>query len=340
MSHEITTRDGVFAVRSAMWHGLGTVLPDYPTRDEAQQLVHPWEPDTEPLYRRYEEPVGVGEDGQIQTAVRYEQIESSVLVTRSDDRGEIGAVSPTYQLVSNSTMYDIAEAIEGIDKGSVLYETGGSLAGGRRVWLMLRLRKPIVVKGDPNGTIVPFFALQNSHDGSGSFRGQAVADRIVCANTSRMADFFARAHRTEFVFSHTKNVAEKIEEAKAALAGWRVMNEQFEEQANHLMTLKVSDVQVSRFVTRFIPMPLASTATPRVEANVWESREIYRQFLSSATCEGINDRAWGLVQASVEYLNYGRKAHSAETRFRRSMLDRQEMVTKAVHLASEVAAYA
>ena len=36
MAHEITTTDNLFSVRQATWHGLGAILPEHPTREEAQ----------------------------------------------------------------------------------------------------------------------------------------------------------------------------------------------------------------------------------------------------------------------------------------------------------------
>ena len=52
MSHNITERDGVFTVREPAWHRLGEVLPDYPSREQAQKIAHPWEPVSEPVYRK------------------------------------------------------------------------------------------------------------------------------------------------------------------------------------------------------------------------------------------------------------------------------------------------
>src|SRR5699024_236789 len=103
----------------------------------------------------------------------------------------------------------------------VMVESGGSLKGGRLVWLLLRLKDPLVIEGDPRGATMAYYALQNSHDVSGAFRGQATSTRIVCANTSQMADMDARARGTECVFRHTRNVADRIEQARTALAGWR-----------------------------------------------------------------------------------------------------------------------
>src|SRR3546814_11823815 len=51
MAHEITATDNLFSVREMPCHGLGTVLSQYPTRDEAKAIAHNWEPLTAPIYR-------------------------------------------------------------------------------------------------------------------------------------------------------------------------------------------------------------------------------------------------------------------------------------------------
>jgi phage/plasmid-like protein (TIGR03299 family) len=332
MAHNITTRDGMFTVREAAWHGLGAVLPEYPTREEAQDLAHNWEPITEPLFRSV--PV-ITDSGDIET--RYERVESHVLNVRSDDGHEIGVVGKDFENVNNSVMYDVASAIEGVDKGSVMFETGGSLKGGAKVWLLLRLSEPIVVNGDPNGTVIPYFALQNSHDGSGAFRGQATMTRIVCDNTAHMADYDAHSRGTEFTFRHTKNIADRIEEAKDALAGWRESVRSFRLISEVLVNTRITSEQQREFVSRFIPMPPPHMVSTRVEANVQEARQTMRNILEGPTSEGIDLTAYGLVQAAIEYQNHYRKARSAETRFKRSYLDRSTITSDAIFLAREIA---
>ena len=170
MAHNITSTDGVLSVRRPMWHNLGTVLDDYPTLEEARTIAHNWEPVTEPLFRRVLNP---------DMTEYYELVEEAQGVVRSDNNAHLGVVSDGWAPVLNKTMYDIADALQ--DVGDDLkIETAGSLKGGRKVWLLIRLNEPLTVKGDPNGEVIPYFALQNAHDGSGAFRGQATMTRIVC----------------------------------------------------------------------------------------------------------------------------------------------------------------
>lgn len=331
MAHHVTERDNLFTTRTPAWHGLGTVFPDHPTREEAQKIAHNWEPITAPIFS--ERPI-VGEDGDLTTVM--EEVEGFKSVVRSDTSDVLGVVSESYTPVNNSEMYDIAEAIEGEAKGSVMYETGGSLKGGSKVWLLIRLRDPLIIGGDDATATIPYYALQNNHDGLGSFRGQATMTRIVCDNTAQVADLDARARGTEFVFRHTRNVKDRIEEARAALAGWRESVETYRLLAEHLASEPISRSEARLFIDSFIPEPMEHIVTERVRNNIDRSREAWWQFYNDQTTERLQNTRWGLVQASVEYLNHGKRAHTQESRFKRSYLDRSELTQQAMKIAQAV----
>lgn len=334
MAHDITGTDHLFSVREASWHGLGSVLDHYPTREEAQTLGHPWEPVDEPIYRKM---VTVADDGSI--VENFEEVPSHVLRTRSDNHESLGVPPATLPIVKNEHLYDIAEAIQG-EGADVMFETGGSLQGGRKVWLLLRLVDPIQVNGDPNGATLPFYALQNSHDGTGALRGQATFVRIVCKNTSQAADLDSKMHGTEFTFRHTKNIHDKIEEAKDALAGWRVSIqewEQFNAQMLRLTFPKSDDrLVVGDFLNKFIPIPPGEVVSDRVRNNVEEARGKWREVYYGQTGEGLQGSAYGLIQASIEYAEHVRWSQSQETKFKRAVLDRNKVVQNAVTIAREL----
>jgi phage/plasmid-like protein (TIGR03299 family) len=332
MSHEITATDNMFSVREMPWHRLGEVLEDYPTRAEAQAKVHGWEPVAQPLYRRIP---SVDADGNLTSA--YEEVEGYVAQERSDTGALIATTSTTYTTVTNDELWDVAEAIQDVPQGDVLYETGGSLGGGKKVWLMLRLAEPLIIPGDPNGATVPFYMLQNNHDGLGSFRGSATQIRAVCANTIRQADIDAQTRGTEFVFSHTKNVTERIEEARQALAGWRDSVEAYQQIAALMLGAKVSKRGEREFLERFIPAPPSFMTSDRVKTNIEEAREAVMAVYNSVTCEGIRGTAWGLMQAASEYSEHVRKANSMESRFRRALLEKNHIMTSAKVFALEAA---
>ena len=346
MAHNIMERDNLFTVRKPAWHGLGQVLPQHPSREEAKAIAHPWEPQSEPVYRRVTAPVQHwhhlqcpdGCDQETELVTTHEEVNDFQGIARSDTGDLLGVVPSTYEVVSNETLYDIAEAIQG-EGAEVLFETGGSLKNGRKVWLLLRFEEPLRLGGRHGTETIPYYALQNSHDGTGAFRGQATMTAIVCDNTAQMADLDAKARGTEFVFRHTKNVGERIEEAKVALAGWRESVETFNRMADFLINTPITAKHRQLFVEEFIPMPQQTMISERVRNNIEEGRRRLNSIFDSPTQESVKDTAYGLVQASVEYHQWYRRARSEESRFQRAYLDRSRFTADAVALAQEVASF-
>jgi len=344
MAHNITERDSVISVRDAGWHGLATVLDDYVTPEEAREMAFPWEPVTMPLYRAV--PV-VGEDGSLTT--RFEEVPGVKGVERSDTGEFFGSVGEDYTHATNRELTQIAEAVEGAGAGEVRVETAGSLKGGRKVWMLLRLNDPIMIKGrrglaDSATATLHYFALQNSHDGTGSFRGQALQTRIICDNTSQAADVEAESQGTEFTFRHTSGITDRIEEAQEAVAGWRESVERYNTLMAHMLDLRVTREQQEVFVENFLPMPLTTKiVSERVLHNVEKARDEFWAIMAGVTSEGVEDTAYGLVQAAIEFQQHVRGVRGendlarAESRFKRAYLDRDSLTTVAVNLAREVA---
>lgn len=326
MAHEITSTDNLFSVRQPTWHKLGVLLDEHPTRAEAQQIAHPWEPLSQPVYTA--EP-RIGEDGELTT--EYVEVKSHKAIARSDSGATLGVVGHTYEPVTNTELWDIAEALQA-DATDVKFETAGSLKGGANVWILIRLEEPLQLVGDERGETIPYYALQNSHDGMGSFRGQATMTRIVCANTSKMADLDAKARGTEFVFRHTKNVGQRVEEARAALAGWRESIETWKALSQHLLTVKMDDDDVLGFLDRWLPIPEFGITSERVRENAHQARQAWFSSLRSVTCESIENTAYGVLQASIEYAEHLRAARTDESRFKRAYLDRSDVVQHAAQL--------
>jgi phage/plasmid-like protein (TIGR03299 family) len=341
MSHEIRENDTVISVRDAGWHGLAKVKADYVTPEEARKEAFDWEPVTTPLYRAV--PI-VGENGPETTYVEVDEVKA---VERSDDGSFLGAVGQDYTPISNRELTEVAEAVEGLASGDVRVETAGSLKGGRKVWMLLRLNEPIAVKGDPNGATIPYFALQDNKDGYGSFRGQALFTRVICDNTAQAADLEAEKRGTEFTFRHTAGVKDRIEEAKGAIAMWRHSVEVWNELMSGLVDLKITAAQRQIFLDSWGPtrLPNAGLAvSDRVMTNIEEARGSFLSIMEGVTSEGIDGTAYGLVQAAIEFQQHVKGVRGAddlaraESKFSRAYLNRDNLTTVAVNLAREVAA--
>jgi phage/plasmid-like protein (TIGR03299 family) len=360
MSAGLTSTDQMFSVREMPWHGMGKIFQDYPSRAEAQEAAHPWEPETEPLYRIVlnEQVCGTCGGGLVRTNGHWEvngsswckdesshmpkrkivKVEEFSLVKRSDTQEPLDVKPDSRSLVTNTEMWDIAEALEG-SSGDVMYETAGSLFGGRKVWIALRFKEPLVIdpKNDKTTTEIPYGALQNDNAGGGAFRLDATSVRVCCANTSRMADLDAKAKGTQFVFRHTKNISDRIDEAREALVGWRESVLNYQRLMRVLLDTPIDRSQRTEFVHQFIPMPQENLISARVRTNVIQARNQMFGILDGPTSEGTEGTAYWLYNAATEYAQWYRKARSPETRFKRSFLDKDRMTTDAFNLAMEVA---
>jgi hypothetical protein len=91
----------------------------------------------------------------------------------------------------------------------------------------------------------------------------------------------------------------------------------YSELAADLLAIPITTQQRELFITEFIPMPPTGLVTDRVARNVEEARMALRAIFDSATTEQVAHTAYGLVQASGEYLDHVRTARSWETRLNR-----------------------
>jgi phage/plasmid-like protein (TIGR03299 family) len=326
--------DSMFSVREMPWHGLGTILDGYPgSWDEARKLAGlDWEPISAPVF---DHNVVLNEAGEMVES--YEKIDGFYTIKRSDNGRILHIPKDSYEIFPNADLGPLVEAIMAQAGGQYLYETAGSLDEGRKVWVLIRAAEPFQVPGDPNGAVLPYVALQNSHDGSGALRAQRLRTRIVCANTSHAADLESERSGLQFVFKHTKSIHERVDFAKAVLAGMSADQVAAQEWAHDLISLKVSDKGRQAFVEMFIPTPVAEVITPRVANNIETARNQIKTYLNSPTCEGIGYTAYGLVQAAIEYSDHGRNSRTAASKFNRCVLSVEPMKRAAERFAREAA---
>lgn len=312
-----------FSVRKPMWHGLGTILEEYPGREEAMQIAgHDFTIEEQPI--------------ALPAGEAWEEIPGWKALKRSDTGDILHVTRDTYEPLQNERLWDIADAIIGED--NVQYETAGVLKAGAVLWVLARINKPSVVKGD-NSETYPYALVSTTHDGTGACKARAVSVRVVCWNTYSAADAEAGRSGRQFTFRHTKRVMDRIEDAKAALGLIQHQHEEFIHLANDLADIKIERSGVVDFLTRFIPEPRADVISERQRKNIEEAREQVKQILdlSSTIPEAHRRTAYGLWSAGIEYLDYMKRAHNEESRFHRTMLDRSKMKRKLMKIVAEVA---
>jgi len=319
--------ESMFSVREMPWHRQGEVPHEYPgSWEEARKLAGmAWDPIEESVY----ELGGVDEDGQ----PLYQPIEGWKRIARSDTGATLWISRDSYTVIDHTEMGEIVEAV--LSQPNVKWETGGVLDEGRAVWCLALLDEPISLPGDPSTTL-PYIALTNRHGQPGACTLRATAVRIVCANTFRAAELEGDRTGTTFSFIHKSNWRSRIEEAREAVTGVRREMREYVELARELLDIRVTPRHRERFIAEFVPMPPEGLVTDRVARNVEEARQALRDILGSPTTAGVADTAYGLVQASGEYLDHVRRARSWETKLGRTLIRPEPLKAKALTLVREM----
>jgi len=186
----------MFSLKEVPWHGNATILESPPTTEEAIRCAGlDWEVVLVKL--------GGELDGVPLTDV------GSWATVRKSDRRVLGTVGPTYRPLQNVDAFKFFQPA--LDAGEAYLETAGSLRGGRRVWVLARIKQdPVeIVPGD---AVLNYILLSNGHDGSMAVRTGFSSIRVVCANT------LAAAHEAGasklLRVRHTENAAETLQKVR------------------------------------------------------------------------------------------------------------------------------
>ena len=233
--------ENLFVTRTPAWHGLGTIVQDSPTSEDAIRLAGlNWRVESQPMY------LGNG----IVIPDAYANV-------RSSDNKVLGVVGNRYQIVQNEDAFVFTDALLG---EGVKYETAGSLCGGKVIWLLAKMPNKYEILGDE---ITPYVVFTNTHDGSGAVKVAMVSTRVVCMNTLNVA--LKGAKRT-WTARHTGNINAKLDDAmntlKLADEYMKAQQDLFED----LYKVKTTDAQVVQLVNNIVP--IKADMTDRQASNV------------------------------------------------------------------------
>lgn len=294
MTHAIET---MFSVREKPWHFAETkevtkLIQEAPTSADALRLAGlDWKVEPKPIYTEVN-----GIFGSTMTP-----IPGFVANTRDSDGVVLGVVSDAYKIVQNTDAFAFTDNLIG---GEVRYETAGSLAGGRRVWLLARLPETEIV-GDK---IEQYLVFTNTFDGSGSVRVSCTPVRVVCQNTLNLALITAKR---SWSMRHTANIEGRLKEAHDTLqlAGNYIFA--LSNKANRMATQHLSETKIDELVKQLFP--IADDATPLVSRRNAERRELFRTALEADDLQNFRGTKWQFVNAAADMAGHAQPIRMTAT---------------------------
>lgn len=275
MAHEI---ESLFYVREIPWHGLGIKVEKAPRSSEALELAGlNWTVTQESIYTNEET-----------------LIEGYKANVRSSDKSVLGIVSNRYSIVQNNEAFEFADNLLG---EGVRYETAGSLAGGKRVWLLARLPKTYIILGDK---IESYLVFSNSHDGNGAVRVAITPIRVVCQNTLNLAMIEARRMWST---PHVGKMEAKLAEAKQTLLHAEHYMHGLNKEAGNLAAKTLSDKEVRLFIEGLIEMP--EKATDIQSNNIYKLRnELACRYYEAPDLKGMPKSGWRMMSAVSDFTTH------------------------------------
>jgi phage/plasmid-like protein (TIGR03299 family) len=294
MAHEIDQTTGqaaVFVTSEPAWHRLGTVIEQATSSAEAIGLagldwhVEQW-------------PVRAFDPHQFGSEARIDEFVANV---RTDTRAVIGVVGKRYRVFQNREAFDFMDALVG-DK-LAMYETAGSLHGGRRVWMLAAIPKEYRAGADD--LIKPYVLLTNTHDGSQALRMIPTTVRVVCQNTLNLA--MREAGMDGLTVSHHPRLESRIAEARAKLGIIAARFDKFDEELHAMLAKDLTVTEASGYFRG-----LAGADVPGGSDRQKKNREkVYGQMLVNFdndrnSLPGMKHTAWAAYNAVSEWADHQR----------------------------------
>ncbi len=219
-----------FSVKQKAWHGLGTIVEDYPSSSEALEFA--------------------GLDFDVIKAPNIHRLpngneivsDASFFTYRDDNNAVLGdKLGPGYNVVQNRDAFTFFDSIVGGE--GIMYETAGALGKGEKIFITAKL--PNYIKVGKDDLIEKYIFLTTHHDGSGSITAAFTPVRIVCANTLAMA----MGNMSNVVrIRHTKSAKDRLKEAHKIMGITNKLSDNLNEIFNSWAKIKISDKNVQRLI--------------------------------------------------------------------------------------------
>lgn len=293
MAHNLEIIDGKAQMFSGEgitpWHGMGTKIAGLATAEEA--LKH------------------AGLDWEVQLIQATKEWKGEVVpipgrfsVTRMTDGKDLGLVSDKYHPFQNLEAFHFLNGLTDT-MGEAVFTTAGSLFGGSRTFVVLKLTNGFTV-GDQDAHDL-YLMCTNSHDGNQSFTISATPIRAVCWNTVTMG---LAAAKTKWSIKHKMSLEGQLQNAREVLElGFRY-EKAFEAQVKEMMEIQITKDKFQKIADIIIPAsPIQHDISVEELMAIWENEPTVKM-------GGGEGNGWGAFNAATYWVDH-KEYKTPESRF-------------------------
>lgn len=292
MAHLVET---MAYVGETPWHGLGNQLT-------AHQPIDTWLTEAGMAWTIEQSDVlfKVGSDG-----LHIRSHADAKVLYRSDTLAPLSVVSPRYKVVQPSEVLHFYNDL--VHAGGFELETAGVLKGGRKLFALARTGQETLLRAGDN--VKAYLLLATSCDGTLATTAQFTSVRVVCNNTLQMAvgdktGAVKVPHSTVFDPQAVK------EALGLGLSSW----DRFIGNLRQLTRRPVSPQEAKQYfadvLNEAIPVGEDSVASKAMQ----QLTALYSGAGMGSMLTGTRATAWGLLNATTEFVDHHRRARSQDHR--------------------------
>ena len=230
-----TNKVSFFSVKENPWHGLGTILKQCPTSEEAI--------------------IEAGLDFTVEKTPNFAKIGGKMIETpgsfstyRTDTKEILGdKVGKLYTVVQNKEAFTFFDSIVG--EGEAIYQTAGALGNGETIFITAKLPEYIKVGKDD---IEKYLMLTMAHDGSGAIKAMFTPVRVVCQNTLQAA---LRGSKHCVSIKHTKSAQDNLKIAHEVLGITNQLSKELQSAFSTMSKTKMTDKKFKSYIEDIFLQP-------------------------------------------------------------------------------------
>lgn len=225
-----------FSVREKAWHGLGKIVQEAPTSEEAIKLAGL-------DYIVEKRPVHIIHEG-LQV-----EVPNQFATTRVDNGVPFGIVGSRYEVLQNTEAFNFFDSIVGGKEA--IYETAGALGQGERIFITAKMPTYIRLSNPKGGMseedLIEMNLFLVNHHVTGSMLAAFTPTRIVCNNTLNMA---LGNCVNQVRIQHRNGMQDKIKQAAELMGLVNVYQKEVEEVFNAMVRKPMIDRDLKDVILR------------------------------------------------------------------------------------------
>lgn len=269
------TVETMMYVREKPWHGLGTMVQEAPTSEEALRLAGlDWTVEQHPIFA----------DGA--------EIPSYKANIRSSDSSCLGVVGNRYRVVQNAEAFKLHRFPDWRRRP---LRNRWKLCGGKKIWLLAKMPDTEIC-GDKTE---PYMVFTNSHDGTGTIRVCMTPIRVVCNNTLNLA---LNSAQRAWSVHHVGDISAKLSEAWHCLEMANGYMNDLAEQADRLANKIITDDRLREILNDLFPEN--DDMSDVQKRHVQRLKDEYMVCWFAPDIAKFRNTAWGAVNAMSDMVTH------------------------------------